>query len=122
MSQEKRTHCAAGHLLTPETSYLKVRKNGWRHLACRICDRAYKLKYHKSHPAPMYVCWRGMIDRCLKPHNHAYGRYGGRGITICAQIRFMVSLWRPSSLLLPAVSFSRSKAVGHRLFNTREWR
>lgn len=27
--------------------------------------------------------WRGMITRCTNPNHHAWGHYGGRGITVC---------------------------------------
>lgn len=29
-----------------------------------------------------YRSWSHMLARCTNPHNHAYGRYGGRGITV----------------------------------------
>jgi hypothetical protein len=32
-----------------------------------------------------YVIWAQMRERCTKPYNHAFSRYGGRGITICAR-------------------------------------
>jgi len=31
----------------------------------------------------LYVVYRGMMDRCYNPKNHAYKIYGGRGITVC---------------------------------------
>jgi len=34
---------------------------------------------------PEYSCWRGMISRCTNPRNHAFARYGGRGIFVCAR-------------------------------------
>lgn len=30
-----------------------------------------------------YRIWTNMKARCLNPNNHAYIRYGGRGITVC---------------------------------------
>lgn len=30
---------------------------------------------------PTYMSWKGAKQRCRDPKHHAYGRYGGRGIT-----------------------------------------
>jgi len=35
--------------------------------------------------APEYEAWRQMRYRCQDPNHAAYGNYGGRGITVCAQ-------------------------------------
>lgn len=34
-----------------------------------------------------YKSWTMMIYRCTKPDYHAFGRYGGRGITVCESWR-----------------------------------
>lgn len=36
---------------------------------------------------PEYKAWDAMIQRCLNPNDARYARYGGRGITVCAQWR-----------------------------------
>lgn len=33
--------------------------------------------------SPTYRSWDGMKQRCLRPGFQAWGRYGGRGITMC---------------------------------------
>lgn len=30
-----------------------------------------------------YMVWRNMVDRCTKPNDSQYSRYGKRGITVC---------------------------------------
>ena len=35
----------------------------------------------------LYRIWRGMVQRCENPNADAFPRYGGRGITVCAQWR-----------------------------------
>lgn len=34
---------------------------------------------------PTYTCWAAMIGRCYNPNNQDFPRYGGRGITVCAE-------------------------------------
>ena len=34
---------------------------------------------------PTYRAWAAMVRRCTNPHYHAYHRYGGRGIAVCAR-------------------------------------
>lgn len=36
-----------------------------------------------SAESPEFRSWRHMIDRCTNPRNHAFERYGGRGIRVC---------------------------------------
>lgn len=36
---------------------------------------------------PEYHSWRAMIERCTRPSNASYQRYGGRGIKVCARWR-----------------------------------
>src|SRR5574343_1559556 len=33
---------------------------------------------------PAYMTWWHMIDRCTNPESPDYARYGGRGISVCA--------------------------------------
>lgn len=40
---------------------------------------------HGLHATRLYRTWVGIKSRCLNPKNGAYRRYGGRGITICAE-------------------------------------
>lgn len=35
----------------------------------------------------LFPIWRNMINRCYKPSDPAYKRYGGRGISVCDQWR-----------------------------------
>src|SRR6202007_3105329 len=36
---------------------------------------------------PTYKIYVAMLDRCYKPHHHAYARYGGRGIDVSERWR-----------------------------------
>lgn len=36
---------------------------------------------------PLYLTWSSMKTRCLNPRSKSFHRYGGRGITVCADWR-----------------------------------
>lgn len=38
---------------------------------------------HGNSEKPEYHSWYSAIDRCTNSTHHAWGRYGGRGITVC---------------------------------------
>lgn len=42
-------------------------------------------KVGKRHP--LYGRWAAMIQRCTNPNHRQFGRYGGRGITVCDEWR-----------------------------------
>ena len=46
-----------------------------------------KNETHGGRRTPEYETWCGMIRRCENPKNHAFHRYGGRGISICERWR-----------------------------------
>ena len=40
---------------------------------------------HGKTKTRLYRVWKGMRGRCNNPKNHAYERYGGRGIKVCEE-------------------------------------
>ncbi|MFA1289933.1 hypothetical protein ACDJ03_19715 [Xanthomonas axonopodis pv. nakataecorchori] len=40
-------------------------------------------KHGLSH-LPEYSIWKNMLSRCFDPKDHAFSRYGGRGIVVCS--------------------------------------
>lgn len=38
---------------------------------------------HGMSKTPEYYAWTGAKDRCFNPNTQEWGRYGGRGITVC---------------------------------------
>ena len=46
-------------------------------------NRVHGLSGKNKHP--LYETWHGMMMRCYDTRHVYYHRYGGRGITVCAQ-------------------------------------
>lgn len=71
----KRSHVRSGH----------IRSCGClqRRVAAQI-GRA-NATHGRSGTAGEYKSWQGARERCNTPTNHAYERYGGRGIEMCAR-------------------------------------
>lgn len=44
-----------------------------------------RTKTHGLSLHPLYAVWNSMRNRCNNPKNPGYSRYGGRGITVCAE-------------------------------------
>lgn len=42
---------------------------------------------HGQHGSPLYIVWKGMMQRCHSPSNKDYRHYGGRGIRVCERWR-----------------------------------
>lgn len=54
----------------------------------REIDRAFHLRHGEADRrngkvTTEYRSWCAMLARCNNPNNHAYDRYGGRGIRVC---------------------------------------
>lgn len=43
---------------------------------------------HNMSGTKIYATWTHLIQRCINPSDAAYDRYGGRGISVCAEWRF----------------------------------
>jgi hypothetical protein len=65
--------------------------------------------------SPLYVVWRGMLRRCERPHAPDYARYGGRGISVCAEWRSLEKFeeWAFSSGWSPELSIDRIDVNGN---------
>lgn len=52
---------------------------------CYVDPESFKKRpgYHGMYGSPEHGVWKGIKKRCYDPHAQRYGRYGGRGITMC---------------------------------------
>ena len=49
------------------------------------CLHKERVSTHGLSGTALFIKWSGMIRRCTNPRDKRYGRYGGRGITVCKE-------------------------------------
>ena len=57
-------------------------------VSCGCLGKEKRLKAGTKHGmtgTKLHDIWRSMIDRTTNPNNHAFHRYGGRGIRVCKE-------------------------------------
>lgn len=71
---------------------------------------------------PLYSIWSNMKYRCYTPSCHAYARYGGRGITVCAHWQERLNgFWnfvedmgeRPKDMTIDRIDNDGNYSCGH---------
>lgn len=67
----------------------------------------------KSGASPTYRTWCAMLKRCHDPKATGYDRYGGRGITVCAQWRDFAVFLKDMGLRPPGMSIDRVNVNGN---------
>jgi hypothetical protein len=68
----------ATHLLTGHTKSCGCEKGKM------ITEKKTKHGHsHRGSIEPLYKVWSQMKERCNNPHNHAFPRYGDRGLVVC---------------------------------------
>lgn len=64
---------------------------GAKSCGCLRKENMTRLGYARKKPPSnrrLRTIWNGMKARCYNPKNHAFERYGGRGITVCNEWRY----------------------------------
>lgn len=74
--------CDCGNIVETPISYLK--SGHTRSCGC-LCRDVHTV--HKLSKTRIYNIYAGMIDRCYRPNEPFYYRYGARGITVCEEWR-----------------------------------
>lgn len=75
--------CDCGNKVIVQSRYLT---NGSTR-SCGCLQNEINSSVHTTHGGSnsrLYNIWSRMKDRCSNPNNSRYNRYGGRGITVCA--------------------------------------
>ena len=74
--------CDCGGEIVVRSDHLK--RGRTTHCGCLCRDRIeLGINYiHGQCYTRLYTIWKGMRQRCQNPHNQAYPRYGGRGISV----------------------------------------
>ncbi len=49
----------------------------------KVFDASHPIEQKQHARRRLYFVWRKMLDRCGKPNDPAFERYGGRGIVVC---------------------------------------
>ena len=78
--------CECGKTVVVEGGNLR----GGHTQSCGCIVAEKRSTMHASHGLsndPLYSVWSGVIRRCTNPNDLSFGRYGGRGITICDEWR-----------------------------------
>lgn len=77
--------CACGATVVVRNTHLKTVTRSCGCLAKETTSLAKTTHGHTRgySPSGEYTSWVGMIGRTTNPNNQKWGRYGGRGITVC---------------------------------------
>jgi hypothetical protein len=73
--------CDCGKTCTPLGMTLRKGQSQ----SCGCLHKEVTGEINRSHGmtrTPIYAIWHSMMQRCYNTNNHAYNRYGGRGITV----------------------------------------
>jgi hypothetical protein len=78
--------CDCGNIVTVMNKQLRTKKT--KSCGClRREDVSRRFTTHghtlEKRFSPTYHSWAGMITRCTNPKRKTWGKYGGRGITVC---------------------------------------
>lgn len=75
----------------------------------KLAGIGYSKELHGYRSHPLYERWRKMMARCYDPSQQGYHRYGGRGISVCAEWQSVSAFveWGLSSGFDPSLTLER---------------
>lgn len=78
--------CDCGNMCVVEGA--KIRKGNTRSCGClHVESTRNRFTKHGLYQNRLYGVWKMINQRCSNPRNKNYGRYGGRGISVCEEWR-----------------------------------
>lgn len=94
-----RCRCDCGNETLVDTSNLTRRHTESCGCLKQKIVKAGANRRHGGRNTRLYEIWRSMKQRCLNPNKSNYGRYGGRGITVCDEWQNSFELFRDWAIL-----------------------
>lgn len=123
----KLCECGCGEYTTvyPNGNVSRFRRGHGTRLRSGADASGYK---HGQSCTPTWYSWANMINRCTRPSNPAWERYGGRGITVCERWlgkegfqNFLADMGeRPDGLTLDRVDNSKGYSPENCRWTTRK--
>lgn len=52
---------------------------------CKQCSKEYTQRFRGTERGKAYNTYYGMLNRCYEPSSTRYSKYGGAGVTVCAE-------------------------------------
>jgi hypothetical protein len=86
------------------------------------CLHREKVTKHGAWQSPLFKRWKSMVERCTKPKDKRFHRYGGRGIRICEEWLDFTNFRRdmePS--FQPGLTLDRKNNDGHYCKENCRW-
>lgn len=73
--------CTKCKIETPKSMMIQGGEGSW----CKQCSKEYTQRFRGTERGKAYNTYYGMLNRCYEPSSTRYSKYGGAGVTVCAE-------------------------------------
>ena len=73
--------CTKCKIETPKSMMIQGGEGSW----CKQCSKEYTQRFRGTERGKAYSTYYGMLNRCYEPSSTRYSKYGGAGVTVCAE-------------------------------------